>query len=71
MDAGHAAGRSIPPTRARRSSASRGLWFNYGSVNGIDFWNTPTWPNRGLPPGWGRFVHRGNRHARAAPAAAG
>jgi hypothetical protein len=42
-----------------------GLWFNYGDVNGVDFWNN----SEGLPPErqgkMGRIVHKGVQSAKS------
>ena len=48
-----------------------GLWFNYGDVNGIDFWNnSDAIPARADGPRWARSFTRRSRPPRAGPARA-
>ena len=38
-----------------------GLWFNYGDVNGLDFWNNSDSIKAGAAPKYGTIVHRAIR----------
>ncbi|MEP6731052.1 MAG: PmoA family protein [bacterium] len=42
-----------------------GLWFNYGNVNGLDFWNNSTAIKDSAAPKMGTIFHRGVRGAKS------
>lgn len=42
-----------------------GLWFNFGDVNGMDFWNNSKSVPNHRKEGYGRIVHREIRNARS------
>jgi len=42
-----------------------GLWFNFGDVNGMDFWNNSKSVPHHRKEGYGRIVHREIRNARS------
>ena len=44
-----------------------GLWFNYGDVNGIDFWNNSDAIPAERKPKMGTIVHKGIRTAKGGP----
>ena len=43
-----------------------GLWFNYGDVNGLDFWNNSDAIQPQTRPKMGTIVHRAITSAKAA-----